>query len=91
MPDVWMRAPVGAQTKNRFAILVDSQGSESSVVVVDVSSSGFRLESPRDHFVGEQVRLRLGIDAEHPVEIRWVAGSQVGGIFLDAERSSWGE
>lgn len=65
------------------AVLIDSQGREIPVVMIDMADSGFRLESPGSHFVGELICLRVGPHGQYPAEIRWVSGSHAGGIFSD--------
>jgi hypothetical protein len=65
----------------RPAALINSDGVESEVVILDVSRGGFRLEVSEDLRVGERVTLR----AEHdrfPAEIRWALGKEAGGVFL---------
>ena len=42
----------------RPAILIDSDGAESNVIVLDVSSGGFRLEVSEAPRIGEYVTLR---------------------------------
>jgi hypothetical protein len=67
----------------RPAALINSDGVETDVVILDVSRGGFRLEVSEDLRIGERVTLR----AEHdrfPAEIRWALGKEAGGVFLTA-------
>jgi hypothetical protein len=66
----------------RPAVLINSDGVEADVVILDVSSGGFRLEATETLHIGEFVRLRVEHRDEFPVQIRWVLGSQAGGVFL---------
>src|SRR5436853_5678031 len=55
----------------RPAVMIDSDGRESRVLILDVSSGGFRLgvtESPR---IGEFVTLRVERRDEFRAQIRW--------------------
>jgi hypothetical protein len=67
----------------RPAVLVDSEGHEASVIILDVSRGGFRLEVTEAPLVGELVTLRVERGEEFPAQIRWVLGNEVGGVFLD--------
>src|SRR3954449_7825650 len=65
----------------RPAALINSDGVETEVVILDVSRGGFRLEVSEVLRIGELVTLR----AEHdrfPAEIRWALGKEAGGVFL---------
>src|SRR5437763_275641 len=67
----------------RPAVMIDSDGRESRVLILDVSSGGFRLgvtESPR---IGEFVTLRVERRDEFRAQIRWALGEEAGGVFLD--------
>ena len=68
----------------RRAVLVDSDGGQCEVTILDVSSGGFRLEAPAPPRVGERVTLRVEHGAEFPAQIRWALGNEAGGIFLAA-------
>ena len=65
------------------AILVDSDGGELPVEVVDLSSGGFRLRAGEPLVVGEQVRLRVPRYGDFPAQITWVEGHEAGGRFLE--------
>ena len=66
----------------RPATLVDSDGAEHDVNILDVSGSGFRIgvsEIPR---IGEFVTLRVERGVSYLAQIRWVLGEEAGGMFL---------
>ena len=67
---------------SRAAVLLNSDSVESDVLILDVSRSGFRLRVEESLRVGELVKLRVERGEEFPVEIRWVLGSEAGGVFL---------
>ena len=66
----------------RPAVLIDSDGQETDVIVLDVSRGGFRVEMSDVPRVGELVRLRVEHSEEWPAQIRWALGNQAGGVFL---------
>jgi len=66
----------------RPAIPIDSDGCQSEVTILDISSGGFRIlvsENPR---IGERVTLRVEHSDELAAEIRWALGGEAGGVFL---------
>ena len=65
------------------ALLVDSDGGEIPVMVVDLSSGGFRLRAGEVLVAGEQVRLRVPRYGDFPAQIQWVEGHEAGGQFLE--------
>ena len=65
------------------AVLVDSDGGELPVEVIDLSSGGFRLRTAEALMIGEQVRLRVPRYGDFPARIQWVKGLEAGGIFLE--------
>jgi hypothetical protein len=66
----------------RFAALIDSDGVETPVVILDVSRGGFRVEVAEELRVGERVTLRAEHGDRFPAEIRWALGKEAGGVFL---------
>lgn len=66
----------------RPGVLINSDGAAADVVILDVSSGGFRLEVSECPRVGEFVTLRFEHCDEFPAQIRWVLGSEAGGVFL---------
>jgi hypothetical protein len=65
------------------AVLVDSDGGELPVEVLDISSGGFRLRSDEALVIGEEVQLRVPRYGDFPAQIQWVKGHEAGGRFLE--------
>lgn len=65
------------------AVLVDSDGGELPVEVLDLSSGGFRLHSDECLVIGEHVRLRVPRYGDFPGQIQWVKGHESGGRFTE--------
>ena len=65
----------------KAAIVVNSDGVEISVTILDISGSGFRLHVLEKLNIGEFVRLRVD-DEILSAQIRWVLGDEAGGAFL---------
>jgi len=65
------------------AVLMDSDGGEIPVEVLDLSSGGFRLRSNETLLTGEQVRLRVSRYGDFSAVIQWVRGNEAGGQFLE--------
>ncbi len=64
------------------ATLIASDGVESPVTLLDLSSAGFRLGDVRDPLEpGDRVELHMRHETAIG-EIRWVLGQEAGGIFL---------
>ena len=66
----------------RQAVMVDSDGREHDVTILDVSSGGFRLEVSESPRIGEFVTLRVEHGEQFPSQIRWALGTEAGGVFL---------
>ena len=66
----------------RPAIMIDSDSQESDVIILDVSSGGFRLEVAESPRIAEFVTLRVEHGVEFSAQIRWALGDQAGGVFL---------
>lgn len=66
----------------RPAVMVNSDGVEWDVIILDVSRGGFRLEVPECPRLGELVTLRVEHREEIPAQIRWVLGNEAGGSFI---------
>ena len=64
-------------------VLTEADGCEVPVVVIDVSSSGFRLTSRSELEPGSEVELRVQKLAPVRALIRWTCGYEAGGVFLD--------
>ena len=67
----------------RDALLIESDGCELHVVILDVSKDGFRLDSRCELVAGSEVRLQVGKRPPVRAEIRWVRGGEAGGVFLE--------
>ena len=67
----------------RPAVLVHSDGVETVVTVLDVSSGGFKLEVREVPRIGEIVTLRVDGSADIRAQIRWAVGDTAGGVFLE--------
>jgi hypothetical protein len=89
-----LRRPVGYIKRapridySRPAVLVDSAGVEHDVTVLDVSSSGFKLQVSELPKIGDMVTLRVEKSAPVQAQIRWAVADQAGGIFLTPVDSS---
>ena len=88
VPGFTKRAPrVGLR---RPAILIDSDGIESKVIVVDISSGGFRLEVTEAPRIGDLVKLRVERGREFQAQVRWTTATEAGGVFLsDVDPVGW--
>ena len=64
------------------ATLLNSDGVAVNVVLLDLSSSGFKIEATETLRIGEVVTLRVGRSSEMKAQIRWALGEQAGGIFI---------
>lgn len=64
------------------AILIDSDGGEVQVEVIDLSSGGFRLRAEANVLQGETVRLRVPRYGDFSAQIQWVQDNEAGGRFL---------
>ena len=74
----------------RPATLIDSDGVEFDVIVVDISSGGFRLEVTETPRIGDMVKLRVERGQEFAAQIRWALGTDAGGVFLaPVDYSEW--
>lgn len=74
----------------RAAVLVDSDGGERAVTILDVSMDGFRLEGSEGVRIDELVHLRVEREAALPARIKWALGDEAGGVFLTAPDRSFG-
>jgi len=64
--------------------MVDSDGAPWDVIILDVSSGGFRLQLSESPRIGEFVTLHVGRDEHYEAQIRWALGDEAGGVFLTA-------
>lgn len=65
------------------AVLLDSDGGELPVEIIDLSSGGFRLRTTEPLIVGEEVRLRVSRYGDFQAKVQWVEGYEAGGRFID--------
>jgi hypothetical protein len=65
------------------AIVINSDGDEIDVTLLDISGSGFRLQLSDKLHIGEFVQLRVDDDTV-AAQIKWVLGDEAGGTFLAA-------
>lgn len=68
----------------REALLIEADGCEVPVVIVDVSRDGFRLHSRDELVPGDEVSLQVAKAAPVRARIQWTRGFEAGGAFLDA-------
>lgn len=66
----------------RAAVLVKSDGAESKVQFLDLSSGGCRIRVEHELRVGESVILRVERSREFQAQIRWIDGNEAGAVFL---------
>ena len=66
----------------RPAVLIDSQGVETVVTILDVSSGGFKLQIDEVPRIGDIVVLRVDGSDDIQAQIRWAIDGQAGGVFL---------
>lgn len=64
------------------AILLHANGTESEVLIADISKDGFRLRVKHALGIGERVDLRVPKCGDVPAQIRWALGDEAGGVFL---------
>lgn len=66
------------------AVLINGDGVQSEVIVLDVSNAGFRLKVADSLLrIGEFVTLQVEHSEEFPAQIRWALGDEAGGVFLE--------
>jgi hypothetical protein len=68
--------------------LINSDGVETDVLILDISSGGFRLQLEDPVRIGEIVTLRVEHAQEFAAQIRWALGTEAGGAFLAADDSA---
>ena len=67
-----------------FLVLLRCAAGKFPARITNLSATGFRLEAPRALEVGWEITLEA--PKRPPVNgvIRWTAGKQAGGVFLDS-------
>jgi len=68
---------------NIDAALTDSDGSRLSVVVLDISREGCRLETDATLKIGEKIELHVPRYGTFPAQVRWAVGNEAGAVFLE--------
>ena len=58
--------------------LIDSDGGQAKVRVLDLSADGCRLETDGVLKIGEDVQLRVGRSGDYPAQVRWALGNEAG-------------
>ena len=59
-------------------VLIDSEGVETEVRVVDLSAGGCRVITDGTPIIGEHVHLRVGRVSDYPAQVRWALGNEAG-------------
>ena len=69
----------------RPATIINADGGVQKVTILDLSSSGFRLQVSEPLREGELIRLCEG---PHYLEaqIKWFLGEEAGGVFVESPR-----
>lgn len=62
---------------------MDSSGNEREIVILDLSSGGFRFENSGGLLVGELVKISDDRGVVVPATVRWILGNEGGGVFLE--------
>ena len=63
--------------------LTDSDGNRISVVVIDISQNGCRLETSAMLRIGEKVQIEVPKYGTFPAQVRWALGNEAGAVFLE--------
>ena len=64
-------------------VLTDSDGNRISVVVIDISQAGCRMETTAMLRIGEKVQIDVPKYGTFPAQIRWALGNEAGAVFLE--------
>jgi hypothetical protein len=65
------------------ATVIEADGCEVPVSILDISGSGFRISTNAEFTSGDEVTLRLGRSEKVRASICWVRGGEAGGIFIE--------
>lgn len=68
---------------NLAATVTDSEGAIVSVVVLDISREGCRLQTEGELHVGERIAINVDRYGSYPAEVVWAKGSEAGVVFLE--------
>ena len=61
----------------------DSDGNRISVVVIDISQDGCRMETSAMLRIGEKVQIEVPRHGTFAAQIRWALGNEAGAVFLE--------
>lgn len=64
-------------------VLVDLDGGQLPVEVIDLSKGDFRLRTTEPLVVEEEVRIRVPHCYDFSAQVQWVDGHEAGGRFLE--------
>jgi hypothetical protein len=67
----------------KFLVLLRCAAGKSPARITNLSATGFRLQTPRELEVGSEVTLETPKRPPVRCLIRWVAGTEAGGEFLE--------
>lgn len=65
------------------AVLVDSDGGELPIEILNLSKDGFRVRAGEPLLLGEKIHLRVSRYGDFAAVIQWVQGYEAGGEFLE--------
>ncbi len=65
------------------ATVIEADGCEVPVSILDISGSGFRISTNAQFSSGDEVSLRLGRTETVRASICWAHGGQAGGVFIE--------
>ena len=63
--------------------LTDSDGNTLSVMVLDISREGCRMQTDGSLKIGENVQIKVPKYGTFPAQIRWALGDEAGAVFLE--------
>ena len=63
--------------------LNDSDGNTLSVMVLDISREGCRMQTDGSLKIGENVQIKVPKYGTFPAQIRWALGDEAGAVFLE--------
>lgn len=63
--------------------LTDSDGNRISVVVMDISRDGCRMETSAMLRIGEKVQIEVPKYGTFAAQIRWALGNEAGAVFME--------
>lgn len=77
-------APHHPRIKVNQPAVLRNDATDIACTIIDVSNEGFRIQVPRGLACGPHYTLEYEREV-HPVDIRWSASGEAGGLFLDAK------